>query len=24
VYFTFNGASTEEFTPKGAVLELLP
>jgi hypothetical protein len=23
VYFTFNGASTEEFTPKGAVLELL-
>ena len=23
VYFTFDGASTEEFTPKGAVLELL-
>jgi hypothetical protein len=23
VYFTFNGASTEQFTPKGAVLELL-
>jgi len=24
VYFTFNGASTEEFTSKGAELELLP